>query len=114
MGAVPAAWADGLSGAWSGSGSVTFPSGDTEKARCKVQFHKEGGKSYGMQAVCASSSARVQQTASLEQVGPNKYSGTFVNPDFNVTGTIHVIVSGASISASLAGGGGSAHFNLSR
>lgn len=106
--------AEGLAGAWSGSGSVTLPSGATERARCKVSFSKQGGKSYGMNAVCASSSARVAQTASLEQVGSNKYAGSFTNPDYNVSGTISVTVNGGSLSASLHGGGGSAFFNLSR
>lgn len=111
--AAPAS-AEGLTGSWSGSGSVQLPSGDTEKARCKATFHKAGSKSYSMNAVCASSSARVAQTASLEQVSNNKYSGDFNNPDYNVSGTISITLSGDSLSAHLSGGGASAHFNLSR
>jgi hypothetical protein len=103
-----------LSGAWSGSGSLVLPSGATEKARCKVSFNKSGGKSYGMNAVCASSSAKVAQTAMLAQVGPNKYVGEFTNQEFGVTGTISLTVNGSSLSANLQGGGGSAVFNLSR
>ena len=104
----------GLAGSWSGSGSVVLPSGNTEKARCKVSFRKEGGKSYGMNAVCASSSARVAQTASLEQVGPNRYAGSFTNSDYGVSGSISLTLNGSSLSASLKGGGGSAFFNLSK
>ena len=104
----------GLAGSWSGSGSVVLPSGNTEKARCKVSFRKEGGKSYGMNAVCASSSARVAQSASLEQVGPNRYAGSFTNPEYGVSGSIVLTLSGSSLSASLKGGGGSAFFNLSK
>jgi hypothetical protein len=112
--AASPAFADGLSGSWSGSGSVMLPSGNTEKARCKVSFRKEGGKNYGMNAVCASSSARVAQTANLEQVGPNRYAGDFTNQEYGVTGSIVLTVSGSSLSASMQGGGGSASFNLSR
>jgi hypothetical protein len=108
------AWADGLTGSWSGSGSVVLPSGSTEKARCKVSFNKAGSKSYGMSAVCASSSAKVSQTGSLEQVGPNKFAGDFTNAEYGVTGSINVTLNGNSASASLRGGGGSAFFNLSR
>jgi hypothetical protein len=106
--------ADGLTGSWSGSGSVILPSGNSEKARCKVSFNKAGSKSYGMSAVCASSSAKVSQTASLEQVGPNRYAGDFRNTEYGVTGSINVTLNGNSASASLQGGGGSAFFNLSR
>jgi hypothetical protein len=106
--------AEALAGSWSGTGSVTLPSGATEKARCKVSFNKKGGKTYGMDAVCASSSARVAQSASLEQVGTNKYAGNFTNTEYNVSGTINVTVNGGSLSAALKGGGGSAFFNLSR
>lgn len=113
--AAPAAHAEaGIAGSWSGSGSVVLPSGNTEKARCKVSIRREGGKSYGMNAVCASSSARVAQTASVQQVGPNRFSGNFTNTEYNVSGTINLTLNGNSLSASLSGGGGSAFFNLSR
>ena len=108
------ALAEGLAGSWSGSGSVQLPSGNTEKARCRVSFSKAGGKSYGMNAVCASTSAKVSQTASLEQVGPNKYAGEFTNAEYGVSGSINVTVNGNSLSATLHGGGASAFFSLGR
>lgn len=109
-----AAWADGLAGSWRGNGAVTLPSGVTEKARCRVSFSKQGGRSYSMNAVCASSSARVQQTASLEQVSSNRFAGDFTNQEYGVSGSIHLTLSGNSLSANLNGGGGSAFFNLTR
>jgi hypothetical protein len=112
--APPAAAETGLSGSWSGGGSVVLPSGASEKARCKVTFRKSGGKSYDMNAVCASSSAKVAQTATLEQVGANRFAGDFTNSEYNISGTISVTLSGNSLSAALRGGGGSAFFNLSR
>ena len=114
MTAATPAMAEGLAGSWSGSGTVVLPSGNTEKARCKVSFNKAGGKSYGMNAVCASSSTKVSQTASLEQVGPNRYTGDFTNSEYGVSGSITITVNGSNLSASLHGGGGSAFFNLSR
>lgn len=110
----PASAAEGLSGSWSGNGAVQLPSGDTEKARCKATFHKAGSKSYSMNAVCASSSSRIAQSASLEQVSANRFSGDFTNAEYNVSGTITITLSGDSLSANLNGGGASAHFNLSR
>ncbi len=113
--ALPAtASSDGLAGAWRGSGSIVLPSGATENARCKVSFSKQGGKSYSMNAVCASSSTRVAQTASLEQVGANRYAGEFTNSEYGVTGRINLTLSGSSLSANLNGGGAKAYFNLNR
>ena len=105
---------EGLAGSWSGSGSVMLPSGQTERARCKVSFSRQGGKSYAMNAVCASSSARVVQTASVEQVGGNRYAGDFTNAEYGINGSINLTLNGNSLNASLRGGGGSATFMLSR
>jgi hypothetical protein len=107
------AYAQGLSGSWSGNGTVTFPSGEKERARCRVQF-SGGSSSVTMNAVCATTSARVVQTASLSRVSSNTYSGEFHNAEYGVTGTIRVRVSGRSASAVLNGGGAMAHLNLSR
>jgi hypothetical protein len=105
---------NGLTGAWSGSGSVLLPSGASEKARCKATFRKRGTTSFVMDAVCASSSTRAAQTANLQQVGPNRFAGEFNNSEFNVSGSISVTLNGNSLSASLNGGGAKANFNLSR
>jgi hypothetical protein len=112
--ATPASAETSLPGAWTGSGSVVLPSGATEKARCKVNFRKQDGASYAMNAVCASSSAKISQTATLEQVSANRYRGQFFNPDYNVSGNISLTVNGNSLSASLNGAGATAFFNLSR
>lgn len=103
-----------LSGSWSGAGTVTLPSGATERARCRATFHRQGGGDYSMNAVCATASTRVAQNAELHQVGPQRFSGSFHNPDYNVSGSIRINVSGNSLSASLNGGGGSGQFHLSR
>ena len=112
--AVATAQGEGLAGSWRGNGSVVLPSGATETARCRVSFSKQGGKSYSMNAICASSSARVVQTASLEQVGANRFAGDFTDSEYGVTGTIRLTLSGNSLSANLNGGGAKTYFNLNR
>ena len=51
-----------LDGAWSGGGSVKFPSGAKEAARCRANFKKRGAESYrsarGARAPLAKSSSR--------------------------------------------------------
>jgi hypothetical protein len=104
----------GLEGSWSGGGEIVFPSGETEQARCRASFRRSGGNSFGMSAVCATASARVQQSAELTRVSGNTYRGEFFNQEFGIQGSIRITVNGDSLDASLSGGGGSAEMNLSR
>jgi hypothetical protein len=115
LGVVPAAAEPAaLEGSWSGFGHVVFPSGEKEKARCRATFRRMGGSSYGMSAICATASARVQQTATLSRVLSNRYRGEFTNAEFGVSGSIRIEVKGSRLDASLSGGGGSAQFALRR
>ncbi len=102
-----------LEGSWSGAGKITFPSGETENARCKVSFKRQGNN-FGMNAVCATPSARVEQVGQLARVGGNRFAGDFTNPEYGVTGSIRITVNGNSLNASLSGGGGSAQISMSR
>ena len=67
-----------------------------------------------MNAVCATASARVAQSAQLARISANRFAGEFYNPEYSISGSISITVQGNRMSASLSGGGGSAHFNLSR
>lgn len=104
-----------LDGAWSGGGSVKFPSGAKEAARCRANFKKRGAESYLVNARCASASGKVEQSALLTYVGGNQFTGSFFNEEFKVDGTITVTVSGNSQSVSISSpAGSSANFRLSR
>ncbi|OYW55729.1 MAG: hypothetical protein B7Z29_05365 [Hyphomicrobium sp. 12-62-95] len=104
-----------LDGAWSGGGSVKFPSGAKEAARCRANFKKRGAESYLVNARCASASGKVEQSALLTYVGGNQFTGSFFNEEFKVDGTITVTVSGNSQSVSISSPAGStANFKLTR
>jgi hypothetical protein len=103
-----------LEGSWSGGGEIVFPSGATERARCRASFQRKGGESFGMSAVCATSSARVQQHAEVTRVSSNRYRGEFFNQEYGLSGNIRIVVNGNSLVASLSGGGGAAQFSLRR
>ncbi len=109
-----AADAASLSGTWSGGGSIVLANGQTEKARCRVTFSPYGPRSYAMSAVCATASARVEQTAKVRSVGTNLFAGNFRNADYNISGTVNLKLTGSKLSASLSGGGAAAHLSLSR
>jgi hypothetical protein len=103
-----------LEGSWSGGGTVILPSGGREKAHCRATFRRRSGNNFGMNAVCATASVRVAQTAKLVRVSANHFSGGFYNAQYNVSGSIAITVHGNRLSASLSAAGGTAHFNLSR
>jgi hypothetical protein len=104
-----------LDGAWTGGGSVKFPSGAKEAARCRANFKKRGAESYLVSARCASASGKVEQSALLTRVGGNQYTGSFFNEEYKVDGTITVTVSGNSQSVSISSpAGSSATFRLTR
>jgi hypothetical protein len=104
----------GLEGSWSGGGSVSFASGSTERARCRAQYRHAGSTSYTLNATCATASGRASQTATVRQVGENRYAGSFYNSEYSISGVINVVVHGRTQTVRLNSDSGSAVINLSR
>jgi len=102
-----------LEGSWSGGGTVSF-GGGTEQARCRARFRRAGGQSYTVNATCATASGRAAQTATVRQVGTNRYSGRFYNSEYSISGVIDIIVRGSSQVVRLTSDSASAVLNLSR
>jgi hypothetical protein len=103
-----------LEGSWSGGGVVNFASGARENARCRAHYRRASGASYTMNAVCATSSGRAAQTATLRKVGDNAYQGQFYNSEYGISGAIYVVVRGNRQSVRLTSASGSGNFTLSR
>lgn len=103
----------GLEGTWSGGGPVTFASGSKERAKCKATFSSSGPKSYRVNGTCATQSGKVTQTAEVFQLTENRYRGNFHNPEFDVNGTISIIVTGRRLSATLTSTSGTGTLNFS-
>jgi hypothetical protein len=104
-----------LEGAWSGGGEVAFAAtGSRERARCRAHYNRRTKDSYAMQATCATASGKAAQTATVHRVGENRYRGIFHNSEYDITGTIFVVVSGNSQSVRLTSSSGSALFRLTR
>jgi len=104
----------GLEGSWSGGGTVSFASGSTERARCHAQYRHAGSTSYTMSATCATASGRASQTASVRQVGENRYAGSFYNSEYGISGAISIVLHGRSQTVRLRSDSGSAVISLSR
>jgi hypothetical protein len=103
-----------LAGSWSGGGWVSFASGTKERARCRARYSPAGGKSYELSATCATASGKASQSATVYEVSPNRFRGSFYNSDYNVSGSIRVVLRGNSQSVTLSGDSGSASLSLSR
>jgi len=104
----------GLEGSWSGGGTVTFASGSIERARCRAHYRRAGSTSYTLNATCATASGRASQTASVRQVGDNRYAGSFYNSEYGISGVISVVLHGKSQTVRLRSDSGSAVISLSR
>jgi hypothetical protein len=102
-----------LEGSWSGGGTLSF-AGGTEQARCRARFSRAGAQSYTVNATCATASGRAAQTATVRQVGANRYSGRFYNSEYSISGVIDIIVRGSSQVVRLTSDSASAVLNLSR
>lgn len=104
-----------LEGAWSGGGKVTFSmTGSSESARCRAHYRRRTKDTYAVQATCATASGKAAQTATVHRIGENRYRGSFHNAEYDISGTMFVVVSGNSQSVRLTSSSGSASFKLSR
>ena len=111
---VPAtAQAPDLAGSWSGGGSVSF-GGGRETVRCRAHYTRTSKGSYLLSATCATPSGRASQTATLRHVGGSTFQGGFYNSEYNVSGTISVVVRGSGQTVRLSSDAGYASFELRR
>ena len=108
---APQALSEGIGGSWSGGGTVVYADGHREHARCRAHF-SQSGPHVTFNAVCATPSGSVDQSATLRQTGPNSYSGSFFNSQFNVSGSVHISVHGNTQFVALRSGSGSASLTL--
>jgi hypothetical protein len=102
-----------LEGSWSGGGTLSFAGGN-EQARCKARFSRAGAHSFTVNATCATASGRAAQTATVRQVGTNRYSGRFYNSEYSISGVIDIVVHGSSQIVRLTSESASGVLNLSR
>jgi len=102
----------GLSGSWSGSGSVTMTSGASERLRCKATYSvNANGKAVQQTLRCASDSYRFDISSNVISSG-SSLSGSWSESTHGVSGNISGRASGAEIVANVAGAGFTAHLDV--
>ena len=102
----------GLSGSWSGAGTITMTNGATERIRCKATYAANAtGKAVQQTLRCASDSYRVEVSSNIISEG-GSLSGSWAEAARGVSGSISGRVSGAGIVANVAGAGFKARLDL--
>ena len=84
------------------------------KGALPCALYRAAADTYTLSATCATASGKASQTATVYKVSGSRYRGSFVNSQYNVRGSIRVVVHGKSQSVSLSGDGASAQLSLSR
>lgn len=95
---------DGLSGMWSGSGTVTYASGTKERLRCRVQYVQNDVDNLQQALRCASDSYKFEINAYFDHVN-GKIAGTWAELTMDVRGTVSGTVNGGVIKGDLDGPG---------
>ena len=102
----------GLSGHWSGAGTVTMTNGVTERIRCKATYAVNAtGKAVQQTLRCASDSYRVEISSNVISEG-GSLSGSWAEATRGVSGNVSGRASGTAISANVAGAGFTARVDV--
>jgi hypothetical protein len=102
----------GLSGHWSGGGTVTMTNGATERLRCKAAYTvNAAGKAIVQTLRCASDSYRVEISSNVISEG-GSVSGSWAEATRGVSGNVSGRASGTAISANVAGAGFTARIDV--
>jgi hypothetical protein len=102
----------GLSGPWSGGGTITMTNGATERIRCKASYAVNAtGKAVQQSLRCASDSYRLEISSNVISEG-GSLSGSWAETTRGVSGNVSGRASSAAISANVAGAGFTARVDV--
>lgn len=99
----------GLSGAWSGGGTLTTSDGQTERLRCRATYAVQAAGDQLQQTLrCASDTYRFDISSNVESNGGGAISGTWNESTRNVRGNLAGRARGGQIQAKVEAAGFSA------
>jgi hypothetical protein len=102
----------GLSGPWSGAGTITMTNGATERIRCKASYVVDAsGKAVQQRLRCASDSYKLEIRSNVISEG-GSLSGSWAEATRGMSGNVSGHASGAAISANVAGAGFTARLDV--
>jgi hypothetical protein len=101
----------GLTGYWTGSGSVALSNGKTERVKCQVLYRSEGAGQLSQTMRCASADYNINSMAELT-VNGTKVSGTWEEKTYAAKGAVNGRYGGDTFSLSIQGANFSASMNV--
>ncbi|HWE15792.1 MAG TPA: hypothetical protein VG758_01215, partial [Hyphomicrobiaceae bacterium] len=101
----------GLTGYWSGSGSIALSNGKTERVKCQVFYRSEGTGQLVQTMRCASPDYNINSLAELTLNG-TKVSGTWEEKTYAAKGAVSGRYGGDTFSLSIQGANFSASMNV--
>lgn len=102
----------GLSGNWSGTGTISLTNGSTERIRCKAAYTVDAaGKAIRQTLRCASDSYRLDISSTVVSEG-GSLSGSWTEATRGVSGHVSGRASAAEIVANVAGDGFTARLDV--
>jgi hypothetical protein len=102
----------GLSGHWSGAGTIAMTNGATERIRCKATYAvNAAGKGVQQTLRCASESYRLEISSNVVSQG-GSLSGSWAEATRGMSGNVSGRASGAKILANVAGAGFTARLDV--
>ena len=102
----------GLSGSWSGGGSIKLANGQRERLRCRANYTvRENGTRLDQNLRCASDSYRFDVNSNIVSEA-GRLSGSWTETSRNASGSVSGRVNGSQIQARIDGAGFSANLSL--
>ena len=92
----------GLSGYWSGSGSIALSNGKTERVKCQVLYRSESAGHISQTMRCASADYNINSLAELTVSG-SKVTGTWEEKTYAAKGAVDGRYGGDTFSLSIQG-----------
>ena len=101
----------GLTGYWSGSGTIALSNGKTERVKCQVLYRSEGAGQISQTMRCASADYNINSLAELTVSG-SKVSGTWEEKTYAAKGAVDGRYGGDTFSLSIQGSNFTASMNV--
>jgi hypothetical protein len=102
----------GLSGAWSGSGTILLADGSKERLRCRATYRVSGGENALQQSLrCASDSYKIELSSDVTSEG-GRLSGSWSETSRGISGSLQGRAGGGRIAATVDAPGFSANLTL--
>lgn len=103
-------------GSWSGRGTIRLTTGQVEPVSCRVTYEKgdDKGKTFVLQANCASTAGTFVQTGRVVKRSSSSYSGRLYSDQYAVSGNVSISLSGTRQTVRVSSPKGSGSLKLKR